>query len=126
MNRGFTLIELMIAIAVLSIFSVSVGSFPTTFDHRGSLRRETQMAESARRALFAEAERIRATPFDELMERAEGEGTEADSRFPGIRTRSDMTPLSPRLLSVRLSASWQSRDERRAIEMVTLRGDHGW
>lgn len=114
-NPGFTLIELMIAVACLGILTAGV---MTTKNARLKVLGATTQQRHATAMLEAELERLRSAPRLPASGMVESPGI---ARLRGARARREVKLLSPGLARVELSLSWRDAQERRRkIRLVTL------
>lgn len=125
-RAGYALIDQMIVVAMVGISAAVAYSFTSTFDFRGSMRRQNETAQMSQALLVAEAERIRATPYSKLLAEAENKPIDKEMLAPGIRIRRVVSVVEPGLVYVRLAALWEARGQHYEIEIVTMRGDYGW
>ena len=124
MRRGYTLIELMIVVAIVGV-SAAVVSPSRALTDTGRPAREAVHQEQAREALAAAVEATMAEDFDDLAEQA-GSSVQLVGATPVVDLQRRVSRMSSELVLVELTASWSERNQRRSRSVVTLRGDHPW
>ena len=113
-TRGFTLIEQMIVVAMLSILLAGGWSI------RGVLREQGSPGESALRVRQATEMLVQARQ-DALVEPLALGGATLRGRHPAIEIRRRVEPAGPGLLRVTLEARWEEGNRSRRLSLVTAR-----
>ena len=117
-RTGFTLIECMIAIAIVGILAAAAASTYRNLSAPGTPGHTSLRIDQARELLVEAHETIRATPFDELTDGV----TEAASRLAGMTLVTTISPLSESACRIEIVAEWSSRGQEQRLLMVALRG----
>jgi prepilin-type N-terminal cleavage/methylation domain-containing protein len=82
LRRGFSLIEVMVAMTILAVVLLSLARFSAAISKRG---RENDLVSSRTAALLKEANKFGAMPFDSLATAPSGSVTRTDGGFTYTR-----------------------------------------
>ncbi|GEM_PF-830067 len=125
--RGFTLVEIMIAITLLAVVSASgysaIITGINTVEHSRNITRATQIAQT-------QIEALRTYSWSSLEELPESEeialtGKYADIYGEHFTTTREITDLSSTLKEFRIIVSWESKAGPRSLEYDTIFAHNG-
>ncbi len=114
-QRGITLVESLVALALLALGAAFVGNFMTEQIRQAS---GNHLSGQAYALAADEIERIRALPFSEMTGAAHNE-TEGGVSFEIESEVVDGTP-APNMKSVEVEVSWNAPGGRQTIELRTV------
>jgi prepilin-type N-terminal cleavage/methylation domain-containing protein len=132
-SRGFTFVELVLAVGILAIVAVGTAAAMVQGPRLTRVAREEMIVRSAMRGMVAE---ISSAPYSEVAAAFSGEGFEVpglaasavdEDKLPGIIRINEMVEGTARYYRVTLLVSWQGVQGTRSIQSVhyvsNVRGD---
>ena len=132
-SRGFTFVELVLAVGILAIVAVGTAAAMVQGPRLTRVAREEMIVRSAMRGMIAE---ISSAPYSEVAAAFSGEGFEVpglaastvdSDKLPGIIRVDEMAEGTARYYRVTVRVSWQGVQGTRSIQSVhyisNVRGD---
>ena len=122
-DRGYTLIEQMIAVAILGIVLAGAGwGVYGTLSGPGRPGHLALTIERATEELVRAQQEMQATPFSQLAAQAGAGATPQPSNTPSVRLERTIDEAATGLLRIELVAHFRERKAERSLRLVALRG----